>query len=35
MSSGRDLNTMDVNREKEENRIYYVYKKWGHMAKNC
>jgi len=26
---------MDVDREKGEDRIYYVCGKWGHIAKNC
>jgi len=31
----RDLNTMDVERGREGDRTYYVYRKWCHMAKNC
>jgi len=31
----RDPNTMDVDRGREEDRTYYIYEKWDHMAKNC
>jgi len=31
----RDSNTIDVNRERVEDRICYVCKKWNHIAKNC
>jgi len=31
----RDLNAMDVDRGREGDRTYYVYRKWCHMAKNC
>ena len=30
----RDPNTMDVGRGREEDRIYYLCGKWGHMARN-
>jgi len=26
---------MDVDREKGGDRMYFVYRKWSHMAKNC
>jgi len=35
MGPRRDLNAMDIDRERGENRTYYVYRKWGHIAKNC
>ena len=31
----RDPNTMDINKGKEGDRTYYVYRKQSHMAKNC
>jgi len=31
----RDPNAMDVDRGWGGDRTYYVYGKWGHMAKNC
>ena len=31
----RDPNAMDVDRGRGGDRTYYVYGKWGHMAKNC
>ena len=31
----RDPNTIDVDRGRGEDKTYYVYRKWGHMAKNC
>ena len=35
VSSRRDLNAMDINRGRGGDRTCYVYKKWGHMTKNC
>jgi len=35
MGPRRDPNAMDVDREREGDRTCYVYRKWGHMAKNC
>ena len=32
---GRDPNAMDVDREREGDRMCFVCGKWGHMAKNC
>ena len=31
----RDPNAMDINRGREGDRTYYMYGKWGYMAKNC
>ena len=31
----RDPNTIDVDRGRGGDRMCYVYRKWGHMAKNC
>ena len=31
----RDLNTIDIDRGKREDKTCYVCEKWGHMAKNC
>jgi len=31
----RDLNAMNVDRERGGDRTYYVCGKWGHIAKNC
>jgi len=31
----RDLNAIDVDRGREGDKTCYVYRKWGHMAKNC
>ena len=30
----RDLNTIDIDRGKREDKTCYVCEKWGHMAKN-
>ena len=30
----RDPNTMDINKERGEDRTYFVCGKWGHIAKN-
>ena len=35
MGPRRDPNAMDIDRGKGEDRTCYVYRKWGHMAKNC
>jgi len=35
MGPRRDPNTIDVNWRRGENRTCYVYRKWGHIAKNC
>ena len=35
MGPRRDPNAMDIDRGKGENRMYYVCRKWGHIAKNC
>jgi len=35
MGPRRDPNAMDIDREKGENRMCYVCRKWGHIAKNC
>ena len=35
MGPRRDLNIMDVNREKGRDRTCYVCGKWGYMTKNC
>ena len=35
MGPRRDPNTMDIDRERGEDRTCYVCGKWGHMAKNC
>ena len=35
MGPRRDLNAMDVDRERGGNRTCYICRKWGHMAKNC
>jgi len=35
MGPRRDPNAMDVDKERGEDRTYYVCGKWGHMAKNC
>ena len=31
----RDPNAMDVDRERRGDRMCYICRKWGHMAKNC
>jgi len=31
----RDLNAMDVDRERGGDRTCHICRKWGHMAKNC
>jgi len=31
---GRDPNAMDIDREREEDKTYFVCGKWGHIAKN-
>jgi len=31
----RDPNAMDVDKGRRGDRTCYVYRKWGHMAKNC
>ena len=31
----RDPNAMDINRGRGGDRTYYMYGKWGYMAKNC
>ena len=33
MGPRRDPNAIDINRERGEDRTYYVCGKWGHMAK--
>ena len=35
LGPARDSNTMDVDRGREEDRIYFMCGKWSHMAKNC
>jgi len=35
MGPRKDLNVMDIDRERGEDRTCYVCGKWGHMAKNC
>ena len=35
MGPRRDLNAIDVNREREEDRTCYICGRWGYMAKNC
>ena len=35
MGPRRDPNAMDIDRGKGGDRTCYVYRKWGHMAKNC
>jgi len=35
MGPRRDLNAMDIDREREGDRTCYVCEKWGHMARNC
>jgi len=34
MGPRRDPNAIDIDRGREEDRIYYIYGKWDHMAKN-
>jgi len=34
MGPRRDSNIIDVNKGRKGDRTYYVYGKWGHMAKN-
>jgi len=31
----RDPNAMDIDRGRGGDRTCYIYRKWGHMAKNC
>jgi len=31
----RDFNAINVDREREKDRICYAYRKWSHIAKNC
>jgi len=31
----RDLNAMEIDRRRGEDRTCYVCRKWSHMAKNC
>jgi len=31
----RDLNAIDIDRGRGGDRTCYVYRKWGHMAKDC
>ena len=35
MGSRRDPNAIDIDKEKGGDRICYMCRKWGHMAKNC
>jgi len=35
MGPRRDPNAMDINRGRGGDRTYYMYGKWGYMAKNC
>jgi len=35
MGPRRDPNAMDVDRGRGGDRMCYVCRKWGHMAKNC
>jgi len=35
LGPARDPNTMEMDRGKEEDRMCFVYGKWGYMAKNC
>jgi len=32
---GRDPNAIDINRGREGDRTYFMYRKWGYIAKNC
>ena len=34
-SPRRDPNAIDIDKGRGEDRTCYVYRKWGHMAKNC
>jgi len=31
----RDPNAIDVDRRKKGDRMCYMYRRWGYMAKNC
>ena len=35
MGPRRDPNTIDIDRGRGGDRMCYIYRKWGHMAKNC
>ena len=35
LGSARDPNVMEVNKQREEDRTYFIYRKWGYIAKNC
>ena len=35
LGPARDPNTMEMDRGKKEDRMCFVYGKWGYMAKNC
>jgi len=35
MGPRRDPNAMEVDKEKGGNRICYICRKWGYIAKNC
>ena len=35
MGPRRDPNAMDIDREREGDKMCYVCGKWGHMARNC
>jgi len=35
MGPRRDQNTIDIDRGRGGDRTCYMYRKWGHIAKNC